>query len=144
MCRQKITQDIINQVRTMMRDFSNSEIAKKLNISLSTVKRIIKDNGILRSREEKESIRSRSRKDLIRAERRRAIFGFDQKTDLKVFTNRERNSLKYCLRRKRYRFLKRGDNTAYYDSQTERHPPYEERGIKLGIKFIEMEPQYQV
>lgn len=146
MCRQKITQTLVEQTRCLMQEFSNFEIAEKLKVSLSTIKRIIREQSFSRTREESESIRRRTRKELIRAERRRAIFGLDQKTDIKVFTNRERNNLKYCLKRKRYKFLQRGDNTAYYDDNTARHPPYEERGRKLGLKFKQLEPEplYQV
>lgn len=139
----KISSDIINAVEELVKDFSNCEIATKLKISLSTVKRIIRDNHFCRSNEEKDAIRSRTRKDLIKAERRRAIFGLDQKTDIKVFTNRERNTLKYCLKRKHYIFLRRGDTIAYYDESTSRHPPYEDKGRKLGLKFKPLETQYQ-
>lgn len=145
MCRPKITDKLTEQTRNLMRELSNLEIANELRVSLSTIKRIIRENGLTRTREESESIRRRTRKELIKAERRRAIFGLDQKTEIKVFSNRERNNLKYCLRRKRYRFLKRGDNTAYYDDQTTRNTSYEERGRKLGLRFkqLETEPQYQ-
>ncbi len=143
MKRPKITTELIASIKEMIQNYSNFEIAEKLKISLSSVRRIIKDNHFSRSKEEKDAIRSRTRKDLVRAERRRAIFGFDQKTDIKVFTNRERNTLKYCLKRKHYVFLTRGDTTAYYDESTTRHPPYEERGRKLGLKFKPLELQYQ-
>lgn len=141
MNKTKITSDLIAQTEEMIKDHSNCEIADKLRISLSTVKRIIKDNNFFRTREDKEFIRSRTRRALIRAERRRAIFGLDQKTEIKVFTNRERNSLKYCLRRRNYLFLQRGDNIAYFDARTQRHPTYEERGRKLGLKFKPIETQ---
>ena len=144
MCRTKITKQLIEQTQILMQEYSNFEIAEKLKVSLSTVKRILRENGFIRTKEEIESIRRRTRKELVRAERRRAIFGLDQKTEIKVFTNRERNSLKYCLKRKRYRFLKRGDTTAYYDEQTCRHPPYEERGRKLGLRFKQLENQYEL
>ncbi len=139
----KISTELIADVEELVKDFSNCEIATRLKISLSTVKRIIRDNHLGRSKEEKNAIRSRTRNDLIRAERRRAIFGLDQKTEIKVFTNKERNTLKYCLKRKKYVFLARGDTTAYYDSATSRHPPYEERGRKLGLKFKPLELQFQ-
>lgn len=138
MCRMKITSSIASQTRELLNSHSNSEIAEKLKVSLSTIKRVIRENGLRRSRTDQESIRSRKRKELIRAERRRAIFGLDQKTDIKVFTNRERNNLKYCLKRRNYLFLHRGDNTAYFDENTNRFPPYEERGKKLGIRFKQL------
>lgn len=139
MCRINITKDLAEKVSLLIKDNSNSEIAGRLRVSVTTVKRIIRENRLTRTKEELENIRSRTRKELIRAERRRAIFGLDQKTDIKVFTNRERNSLKYCLKRRKYLFLKRGETTAYYNEQTNRYPPYEERGRKLGIKFKRIE-----
>ena len=138
-----MTKDLSHKINDMMKEFSNFEIAESLKVSISTVKRVIKENRFSRSREETVAIRSRTRRDLIRAERRRAIFGLDQKTGIKVFTNREKSSLKYCLKRRKYKFLRRGDNIAYYDKETNRYPPYEERGIKLGLKFRPIEIQYQ-
>ncbi len=103
------------------------------------MKKIIKENNLDRTKTDMEEIRSRTRRDLIRAERRRAIFGLEQKTGIKVFTNRERNTLKYCLTRRKYVFLRRGDTTAYFDDNTNRYTPYEERGRKLGLKFKPIE-----
>ena len=139
MCRTSISKDKIEQTSILMKNHSNSEIAARLDISVTTVKRIIKDNKFQRTQDEQRAIRSRLRKELIRAEWRRSIYGLDQKTGLKVFTNRERNSLKYCLKRLNYRFFSRGDISAYYDERTKRNPAYEERGRKLGIKFFQME-----
>ena len=143
MCRYSITKDLAEETRKLLGTHSNSEIADRLEVSVTTVKRIIRVYQLSRTRDEQEFIRSRTRKDLIRAERRRAIFGLDQKTDIKVFTNRERNSLKYCLKRRKYLFLQRGSTTAYFNEQTNRYPPYEERGRKLGLRFKELETQNQ-
>lgn len=143
MCRKKTTSEQIEQILALRRELSNSEIAEKLNLSISTVKRILREYGVTRTRKEAQEIRSRTRKNLIKSERRRAIFGLDQRTDIKVFTNRERNILKYCLKRRHYVFLHRGENTAYYNEQTSRNRAYEERGSKLGIKFKQIENQYQ-
>lgn len=141
MCRKRITSDLRELTAELMKSHSNLEIADKLKISVSTVKRIIKENDLKRSDADSVAIRSRTRKELIRAERRRAIFGLDQKTFIKVFTNSERNKLKYCLKRRRYIFLKRGENIAYFNSFTNRYPPYEERGVKLGLKFEPIDNQ---
>ena len=139
MCRKKTTSEQIERILALRSEFSNSEIAEKLSLSISTVKRIVKAQGCSRTQEEAVKIRSRTRKSLIRGERRRAIFGFDQKTGIKVFTNRDRNMLKYCLRRRNYIFLSRGATIAYYDRDTSRYPPYEEKGLKLGLKFLQLE-----
>lgn len=142
MNRTIISDALITKIAGLLGDNSNRNIAELIGVSLTTVKRIIRENGLIRSKEQQIAIRSKSRKNLIRAERRRAIFGLDQKTGIKVFKNRERNQLKYCLKRRHYRFLRRGDNTAYFDENTNRYPLYEERGSKLGLKFKPIE-QYQ-
>lgn len=142
MSRLVVTDELISRIGEMYAAKSNNEIAEELQISVWAVKKVLKENNFVRSHDDKCKVRSRTRTELVKAERRRAIFGFDQKTDIKVFTNRERNSLKYRLRRKGYRFLSRGDTTAYYDDGTERIPVYEERGNKLGLKFRPLEVQY--
>ena len=144
MCRNKTTNDQIALILSLHKEFSYSEISEKLSLSTSTIKRILKENQGKRTREETKAIRSRTRKKLIRSERRRAIIGLDQKTEIKVFTNKERNVLKYCLKRRRYIFLHRGENIAYYNEHTDRHLIYEERGRKLGIKFKQMEKSISI
>lgn len=139
MSRVVITEELISRIEGMFATKSNNEIANELNISVCTVKKILKENNFVRTYDDKYKVRSRTRIDLIKSERRRAIFGLDQRTELKVFTNRERNSLKYRLRRKKYKFLNRGDTIAYYDDETQRKSAYEERGYKLGLKFKPLE-----
>ncbi|WP_286145282.1 DNA-binding protein [Bacteroides caecimuris] len=135
----KINQEKIGLIADLVKTKSLSEVAKTVGCSVSSVSKVIKDGGIVRSRVELSSIRSRVRTDLIRKERRRAIFGLDQNTDIKVFFNKERNVLKYCLKRKGYRFLQRGVNIAYYAEDTKRDDIYEEKGRKLGIRFLPYE-----
>ena len=86
----KINQEKIGLIADLVKTKSLSEVAKTVGCSVSSVSKVIKDGGIVRSREELSSIRSRVRTDLIRKERRRAIFGLDQNTDIKVFFNKER------------------------------------------------------
>lgn len=130
-----VTGQYVDKVGSLYKEKSDAEIAAELHICVFTVKKIRNANGFIRTAEEKKRIRSKTRTNLIRAERRRALFGLDQKTSIKVFTNRERNILKNCLKRKKYVFLKRGDVVAYWDENTIRDISYEERGRKLGLKF---------
>lgn len=132
----KITIERKQMIIDLIRQKSISEVASIVGCSTTTVSKIIKENGIVRTSEEKASIRSNTRSRLVRAERRRAIFGLDQKSNLKVFSNKERAIIKYCLKRKGYRFPFRGVNTAYYDSETIRDKRYEDKGKKVGIRFI--------
>ncbi len=131
-----MTKDIIDKIKVMIKSHSIKEVALEVGCCSKTVWKILRSNNIKRSNMEKAAIRSRIRKNIIRAERRRAIFGLDQKSNIKVFSNKERNSLKYCMKRKGYKFPERGVNKAYITSNTKRQKDYEERGRKLGIIFI--------
>lgn len=128
MNRRVITDELIESVAELVPVMSNSAIAQKLNVSVTTVIKIQKQQGIKRNKEALQRIRSESRSNLIRTERRRALFGLEQHTDIKVFTNRERNVLKNLLKRKGYVFIKRGDVIAYISNNTKRVDKYEERG----------------
>lgn len=134
-----ITEESVGRIRELYHTMSDSQIAEHVGCSRRTVVLIRSRYGMTRTRDEFNAIRSEIRKNLIRAERRRSIFGFDQQTNLKVFSNRERNSLKYRLKRKKYRFVGRGNNQVYYDSETIRDENYELKGIKLGLKFESIE-----
>lgn len=139
MKRSIINEQLVSDIARLMPEMSNSEIATQLNVSVSTVKKVIRENMLKRGSSEEQHIRSQGRIRLIKSERRRALFGLEQHTCLKVFTNRERNILKNCLKRKQYIFLKRGDVIAYFDENTARDDSYEERGTKLGLKFKKLD-----
>lgn len=132
----KITKEATEQIISLLHAKSVAEICSIVGCSRSSVYKVMGDQNIARSKEDISQMRSRVRTDLIRAEKRRCIYGLDQKTGVKVFFNKERNTLKGCLRRKGYYFPERGKNVAYYDDTTVRNAIYEERGRKLGITFV--------
>lgn len=131
----RLTEEKIAEIIVMSSSKSSSEMASIIGCSRKTINQVLANHNIKRNAEVQGAIRSRVRTDLIRAERRRSIFGLDQKTSLKVFSNKERNSLKFRLRRKGYVFPFKGVNEAYISFSTKRDPDYEERGKKLGIVF---------
>lgn len=136
----KLDQEKKEKIIELVKRHSISEVALKVGCGVVSVSKVIKEYNIQRSKEDLAAIRSRVRTDLVRAERRRAIFGLDQKSNLKVFSNKDRNKLKYCLKRKGYSFPERGVNIAYITKNTVRDLGYEEKGRKLGIQFyIEQE-----
>lgn len=135
----KLDQYCIDRIINLVKTKSISEVAAMAGCSVSSVYNVIKGHKINRTKEELSSIRSRVRTDLVRKERRKAIFGLDQETNIKVFFNKERNALKYCLKRKGYIFLQRGVNIAHYGAETRRDEIYEEKGRKLGIRFLPCE-----
>lgn len=113
---------------------SFSEVAATVRLSISTVRRIAARHGFVRSKKDEQSLRSRIRTNLVRQERRRAIFGLDQKTNLKVFSNKMRASLKFRLKRKGYVLLPKNNNV-YFNEYTLRNDKYETQGRKLGLRF---------
>lgn len=131
----RVTDEVKARIIGLAASRSISEVAKEVGCSGSTVSTVIREAGVVRSAADKAAIRSRVRSEYVRAERRRAIFGLDQKSSLKVFSNRDRAILKYCLKRKGYIFVERGDTTAYFDADTRRDRAYEEKGRKLGLRF---------
>jgi len=70
------------------------------------------------------------------AERRRVLFGFEQKTKLRVVkTPKQKISLKFNLRKRGYE-IEKGSNDAYINDNTKRSALMEKRGVIMGIKFI--------
>lgn len=134
--RRAVTTQSLHRIRELKSTLTDREIANELGVGIHSVRYAMSSLGIVRTPEESHNIRSRVRKDLIRSEKRRLIFGFEQKTKLKVFANKERNSLRSRLRRKGYILFPR-DNTVYYNSETRRKEEYEAQGKRLGLKFVE-------
>lgn len=135
--RKKISPEIKDRVIELLSDYSTREIALLCNISQRSVFKIIQQSNIKREPGQLKSIRSKVRKKLVQDERRRVIFGTEQKTNLKVFSNRERHSMKYKLKRKGY---KKGDlpNTFFYSEETKRNPSYEMKSKSLGITILQV------
>lgn len=139
-----IKAEMIDIVKEMMSSHSNSEIAEHLHISICSVKNIISENKWKRSKEDAFNIRSRVRKNLIRAEKRRTLFGLEQKTNLKVFSNPERLRLRRYFRRLNYIIRSRGAMTICYDDSTRRSSVFEERGRKVGLSFMKLESEQPI
>ena len=131
----KMTEETRRRIIELSAARSISEVARAVGCGVVTVSTVLREAGVVRSAAEKTAIRARVRSEYVRAERRRAIFGLDQKSRLKVFSNKDRAMLKYCLRRKGYIFTERGGTTAYFNGDTRRDHAYEEKGRKLGLRF---------
>lgn len=134
----KLTNEIKEQIIQLRKTHSTAEIAKMFGCTSRAIEYVLKENGLFQNSSDSAAIRSRVRRQNVRDDRRRALFGLDQKTNLKVFSNKDRIILRYCLKRKGYIFMGRGANTAYYNTDTIRDNAYEEKGIKLGLRFQAM------
>ena len=103
-------------VRELYPTFSQVEIAEATHTSKSTVRRVVTELHLTRTKEEEREIRSRIRRKLIKKERARIVFGLDQHTNIKLVTNR-------------------GSNTIYYTPKQKRHRHREENARKAGLDF---------
>jgi hypothetical protein len=76
-------------------------------------------------------------KKTYQKERRRVLFGFEQKTKLRVInTPRNKVMLKHNLRKHGYE-IEKNNNIAYINDNTKRSALMEKRGVIMGIKFID-------
>ncbi|MGI6793181.1 MarR family transcriptional regulator [Bacteroides sp. KG68] len=122
-------------VRSHFQHSSLSEMAKKLDISRTTVMRIIERLGFTRTKEQTFQVRSRIRTEIIRRERRHVLFGLAPVTRIKVVSNRARIQLRAKLKSIGY-IVSRASNTLYYTEDMERRCNLEDSGIKLGLHFL--------
>lgn len=76
-----------------------------------------------------------SRRETVRKERSRIIFGFDQKTKLKLVHNRKRAIYRYALKKRGY-LVERGGREAKVIETTIRSEIVEQRAAKHGIIII--------
>lgn len=77
-----------------------------------------------------------SRRKTIADEKRRILFGFDQKTKLKLFSNPKKHQYRYALRQRGY-LIARGGSDAKVVAETTRSPKVEANARKYGIRVIE-------
>lgn len=96
--------------------------------------------SLMRLGPEREAERIRkmkeTRKATIAAERRRILFGFDQRTKLKLNGRfRQKTNFRYHMRKRGY-ILERAGNTATITPQTRRSEYYEKRCKEFGIRLI--------
>lgn len=123
------------RIKELFPDHSVSEISKITGVSDRTIFRIAREWNLYRTPDQEKKIRSERRKSLIKEERRRVIFGQEQKTELKVFSNKRKHALKYKLKRIGYLSGKQNRNLLFYTDSVTRNLDYETQGKKLGLTF---------
>lgn len=102
---------------------------------------------LMRLGPEKEAERIRKRTETFRAtiasERRRILFGFEQKTKLKLNGSfRDKANVRFQLRKLGY-IVERGANTATITPLTRRSERYEKRCKEVGIRLIYSVENYE-
>ncbi len=114
---------------------SLSEMAKELNISRTSVLRIIGKLELTRTKEQTFQVVSRIRSEIIRRERRHILFGLAPVTRMKVVSNRPRIRFRAKLKSVGY-IVNRASNTLYYTEDMERRCNLENNGIRQGLHFL--------
>ena len=127
-----INQDTKEKIGELLKEHSVSEIASLTGVSIRSIFKIQRELNIVRKAEELRSIRSRIRKNIVNAERRRILFGTDQKTKLKVNTNKQRIRLRYKMKRIGYK-NSICPNEILYDENTKRNLKYEDTASLIGM-----------
>lgn len=121
-------------VKGNFHDHSYRELAKIADVSFQTVWEITRELGLKRTPEQERAVRSRIRHELIVKERRRVNWGMEQKTRLKVYSNKKKINLRCRLVGKGY--IKDEDGfTLYYTEDTKRSLVCEEHGRAMGLRF---------
>ena len=77
-----------------------------------------------------------SRRATIKRERARIVWGFEQRTKLKLVCNPKKIQYRYELRQRGYQ-VARGSSEAYVAAGTRRSPNVEANARKFGIRIIE-------
>lgn len=115
----------------------------QINLRIHSQKAIENAQKTISERRKDEEFCKQWRKNLSKGiketwekERRRVLFGFDQKTKLRVVkTPQQKISLKVNLRKHGYE-IEKGSNIAYINDNTKQSALMEKRGVIMGIKFI--------
>lgn len=114
---------------------SFTQMARELDASRTTVRKIATKLGLKRNPNENTCIRSQIRNEILRRERRHVIFGLEPLTRLKVVSNRARVRLRSRLKSLGYivcdeRIL------LYATDNFERKTKLENKAVKLGLSFL--------
>lgn len=122
-------------IRNHFQEKSFSEMGRELGITKTSVSRIATKLGLKRTKKEIGKVSSRIRGELIRRERRRVIFGLGPMTRIKVVSNRARVRLRSRMKGIGY-IVGRERNILYYTVSLIRREHLEQRGVKLGLRFL--------
>lgn len=120
-------------------------MADKLNLSVSSVQIIINKavakGHQKRAKDVTSKLIAEARVNLIKKERARALFGLDQRTNLKLFPNKRKYRLRDRLKRCRYD-VERNSTDVFIDDETRRHSKIEGEATKLGFHIVKPIVEY--
>ena len=114
---------------------SFTQMARELDTSRTTVRKIATKLGLKRNPNENTCIRSQTRNEILRRERRHVIFGLEPLTRIKVVSNRARVRLRSRL--KGLGYIVCDERILLYSTDNfERKTKLENKAVKLGLSFL--------
>ena len=113
---------------------SYQQLARLARIDIRSVVNIVIEYDLTRTEEEISFMKSKGVKAFIKSERARAAFGFPQKSERKVSTNRKLILMRHRLAKDGYIVIK-GSRIVYYSYEIKRHYQREKNAMSLGLVF---------
>ena len=113
---------------------SYQQLARLARIDIRSVVNIVIEYDLTRTEEEISFMKSKGVKAFIKSERARAAFGFPQKSERKVSTNRKLILMRHRLAKDGYIVIK-GSRIVYYSYEIKRHYQREKNAMRLGLVF---------
>lgn len=135
-------EEIEHEIVSLYPDFSIQEIAENLGIPASAVRNVARKNHLRKTSEQIKAIQSRQRNSLIKKEYARGVFGFEAKSNIRVFRNDKKSKARSRLRESGY-LVDRTSSTVYYDENTVRSSRREAFARKLGFVFLPYRDEYE-
>lgn len=122
-------------VRNNFHIMSNGEIASRLGITKTSVRRIANKLSLSRTNNDIRNFLSMKRNELVRKERSRLLFGLAPISNLKTVTNRKKIRCRYSLKKYGY-IVHRNENTIYYSDKLARVEAIERRAERNGLRIL--------
>lgn len=136
-CKEIIKNDDVEKsILDLLNTHSYQDIANIIGVSKRTVLRVAKKYNFVKSKDVRKQLFTTKIKELRKSESRRVLFGLEQKSKLKVVTNKKKIKLRYSLKKRGYICDERGGSILKITGDTTRSTYLEKKGSVYGFQFL--------
>lgn len=136
-CKEIIKNDDVEKsILDLLNTHSYQDIANIIGVSKRTVLRVAKKYKFVKSKDVRKQLFTTKIKELRKSESRRVLFGLEQKSKLKVVTNKKKIKLRYSLKKRGYICDERGGAILKITGDTTRSAYLEKKGSVYGFQFL--------
>lgn len=128
--------DVEKSILDLLNTHSYQDIANIIGVSKRTVLRVVKKYNFVKSKDIRKKLFTTKIKELRKSESRRVLFGLEQKSKLKVVTNKKKIRLRYSLKKRGYICDERGGSILKITGDTTRSIYLEKKGSVYGFQFL--------